>query len=78
MSNEKKPPYVKVKGIPDEYEFVRNQKCDNCGKLGTYQRETQKLVESMEGYFDILECVCTECGHEKDFLFDINDFFKGT
>ena len=77
MGDMKKPKFMKVKGVRDEYEFIRAQSCDNCGLKGTYKMQVQKLAESFDGLFDIVECACSECGDKKDFIFDVNEIFKG-
>jgi len=75
MSDKKKRKFMKVKGIADEYEFIRDQLCENCGLKGTYKMQKQTLAESYVGMFDIVECACSECGDQKDFLFDVTGMF---
>ena len=74
MSDEK---IVKVEDVAEEYEFVRTQKCENCGLVESYKVELQQLVFSRGFPCDELNCVCTDCGHKKTYVFDITKIWEG-
>ncbi|MEQ8170651.1 MAG: hypothetical protein ABRQ38_17325 [Candidatus Eremiobacterota bacterium] len=63
-----------VSGIPEEYKYVRAQKCSKCG--GTLEKKMQALLFSEEQKpYDLLTCECNHCHEEKKFYFDISSFF---
>ena len=68
---------LKVDNVSEEYTYVRNQICDKCELSGTYKVETQRLMDNRGFYCDELDCVCTECGAKKTFVFDVSELFKG-
>lgn len=61
-----------VQSVSEEYEIVRNTPCE-CG--GSFLVKMQSLHEHNSKMYDVLHCKCTQCGLQKDFIFDINSFF---
>jgi hypothetical protein len=53
--------------VESEYEIVRLTPCEVCG--GEYLQNYQEIVSKDDLMYDILTCVCANCGHEKSFEF---------
>lgn len=53
--------------VESEYEIVRLTPCEICG--GEYLQNYQEIVSKDDLMYDILTCVCSNCGHEKSFEF---------
>lgn len=53
--------------VESEYEIIRMTPCEICG--GEYLQNYQEIVSKDDLMFDILTCVCSNCGHEKSFEF---------
>ncbi|MFX1294303.1 MAG: hypothetical protein ACFFD2_05520 [Promethearchaeota archaeon] len=62
-----------VNNISDEYEIIRKTICD-CD--GNYTVKMQSLVENKTIFYNILICICQICNKEKEFILDINSFFR--
>lgn len=62
---------IKVNSIPDEYEYLSQQRC-SCG--GIYNCDAQSELGINGLYYDELEVSCAKCGRKKNFLFNINSF----
>jgi len=63
---------IKVSSIPEEYAYLARQRC-SCG--GRYDRNAQGLLRIKGLMYDQLSVSCSECGNERQFLFDINSFY---
>ena len=63
---------IKVGSVAEEYAFLSRQRC---ACRGTYQRETQTVLEMRGLHYDQLDMRCAKCGAGRTFLFDINAFF---
>ncbi len=56
-----------MKYIESEYLVINDTPCEICG--GEYLAENSN-VSIVDGIpYDICDCVCSECGHEKTFQF---------
>ena len=72
-----------MKYIESEYNIINNTPCEVCG--GEYFAD-DLAVEIIEGDpYDVCECVCSNCGHEKVFEFlapfvnkEVSSKFKNT
>lgn len=53
--------------VESEYEIVRLTPCEICG--GEYLQNYQEIVSRDDLMYDIVTCVCSNCGHEKSFEF---------
>lgn len=60
-----------MKYIESEYEIINTTPCDVCGTKGNYYANEMgfEIVNGLP--FDVLNCVCEECGHEKKFEFSV-------
>jgi hypothetical protein len=67
---------VEVKCVRDEYIFISQQPCQNCGKINAYKLRIQHLIHSENRSYDVLETECQYCRHQKCFTFDITDYFQ--
>jgi hypothetical protein len=76
MSEENNTKIIKVNEVREEYTYVQDQKCENCGTEEAYTVEMQRLVENMGVMCDELVCVCSECGKKKTFVFDVSKLFE--
>ena len=56
-----------MKYIESEYKVINLTPCEFCG--GDYITEEIELALIDDIPFDICSCVCSNCGHEKDFEF---------
>jgi hypothetical protein len=56
-----------MKYIESEYEVINRTPCEVCG--GEYFAEDLEVLMIDGEPFDICECVCCNCGHEKSFAF---------
>ncbi|MBD3350613.1 MAG: hypothetical protein GF364_03910 [Candidatus Lokiarchaeota archaeon] len=70
------PEIIKVSDVAEEYKYVYNLVCDNCGAKGEIKVKLQKLTQINGIPHDILECECTNCGKKYDFTFDVAECFK--
>ena len=64
---------VEVHSVPEEYRYIARQRC-KCG--GRYEAELQMLCEHEGRHYDIIQVRCLRCGAEKEFMFDIEDYFR--
>jgi hypothetical protein len=56
-----------MKYIASEYEVINLTPCEVCG--GEFIAE-QLQISLVDGEpFDVCECICSNCGHEKEFMF---------
>jgi hypothetical protein len=53
--------------VESEYEIIKLTPCEICG--GEYLQNYQEVVSRDDLMYDILTCVCSNCGHEKSFEF---------
>jgi hypothetical protein len=53
--------------IESEYEVINSTPCEVCG--GDYFADGLDISVIDGEPFDICECICSNCGHEKDFVF---------
>lgn len=56
-----------MKYIESEYEVINRTPCQVCG--GEYFADDLQISLIDGNPFDICECVCCSCGHEKSFMF---------
>jgi hypothetical protein len=56
-----------MKYVESEYEVINCTPCEMCG--GDYFADALELSVVNGEAFDICECVCSNCGHERDFVF---------
>jgi hypothetical protein len=56
-----------MKYIESEYKVITHTPCEVCG--GEYLAEDLEVSLIDGEAFDICECICSCCGHEKAFLF---------
>lgn len=56
-----------MKYIESEYVIINNTPCSICG--GKYIAEEIAIALIDKEPYDICECVCNDCGHEKTFKF---------
>jgi hypothetical protein len=64
---------IHVSSVNEEYEILALKRCECEGR---FQVVRQTLLSHGEGYYDLLETSCQQCGRQQDFLFDISSFFK--
>jgi hypothetical protein len=62
-----------VGSIEEEYRYLHDHPCPNCG--GRYEVQRQSLLFKEDRPFDALETHCAGCGARRAFLFDISAFF---
>lgn len=53
--------------IESEYEVINRTPCEICG--GEFFADGLEISLIDGEPFDICECVCSSCGHEKEFVF---------
>ncbi|MDP4145295.1 MAG: metal-binding protein [Bacillota bacterium] len=56
-----------MKYMESEYNIINNTPCEVCGDTYVTENFDIALIEDMT--YDICECVCPNCGHEKIFEF---------
>ena len=56
-----------MKYIESEYGIINQTPCEVCG--GEYFAEDLEIVLIDEIPFDVCECTCSNCGHERSFMF---------
>lgn len=56
-----------MKYIESEYKIINNTPCEVCG--GEYFADELEIELIDDEPYDICECVCSNCGHEKTFEF---------
>jgi hypothetical protein len=56
-----------MKFIESEYEVINRTPCEVCG--GDYFAEDLEVSVIDGEPFDICECICANCGHERAFMF---------
>lgn len=57
-----------MKYIESEYSVVNKTPCEICG--GKYQAEDLEIAFIDDVPFDVFNCTCSKCGHEKTFQFN--------
>jgi DNA-directed RNA polymerase subunit RPC12/RpoP len=67
---------VEVNCVRDEYIYISQQPCENCKSKNAYVLHIQRLVETEDRTYDLLETKCQYCGHKKYFTFDITRYFE--
>ncbi|MHA1395747.1 MAG: hypothetical protein ACTSRZ_19780 [Promethearchaeota archaeon] len=67
---------MKVSDVSEEYIYISNLKCENCGNSRSIKVNLQKLVFEYGKPYDILEAKCKICGKEYEFKFDVSECFK--
>lgn len=60
-----------MKYIESEYKIINTTPCDMCGSSGIYYAEEMGFEIQNGLPFDVLNCVCSECGYEKKFEFSV-------
>ncbi|MBU5592153.1 metal-binding protein [Clostridium sp. MSJ-4] len=56
-----------MKYIESEYEVINRTPCEVCG--GAYLAEDLDITLVDGIPFDVCDCICSHCGHEKSFMF---------
>ncbi|MCI1944907.1 metal-binding protein [Clostridium luticellarii] len=56
-----------MKYIESEYSVINDTPCEICG--GDYIAKDSDIVVINGIPYDICDCICSECGHEKTFQF---------
>lgn len=56
-----------MKYIESEYGIINSTPCEICG--GSYAAENLEIHVIDDVPYDVCECVCSKCGHEKAFSF---------
>lgn len=56
-----------MKYVESEYSIIDNTPCEICG--GNYEASEEGIGFIDNEPYDICECACRECGHEKIFQF---------
>ncbi|MDD3223747.1 MAG: metal-binding protein [Clostridium sp.] len=56
-----------MKYIESEYKVINNTPCEICG--GDYEADNLEIILINNKPFDVCECSCVKCGHEKTFEF---------
>lgn len=59
-------------GVRSEYIYIAHTKC---GDSGSYKAAGQKLLTQEHRAFDVLHAKCSDGTQERDFFFDITDFY---
>jgi hypothetical protein len=59
-------------GVKSEYEYLATLRCNGDGR---WESNEQSLIEKDGRPLDVLHCVCTRGGEQRDFTFDITQFF---
>jgi hypothetical protein len=67
---------IKVDDVAQEYRIIAEIECDGCKKKGVIKRTLQRLIFKDNVPYDELECVCTSCGKNYLFTFDVSECFK--
>jgi hypothetical protein len=76
MSRENQnPDIIELNEVSEEYQYVREQSCETCGRIGTYQVNLQELVFSDDIPCDRLHCECSACGDKKIYIFNVSKLF---
>ena len=66
---------INVDNIEEEYRFIQQISCYQCGSKGSFKLDLQSLIFEENNPYDKLDCQCQNCGAKKSFLFDISNFF---
>ncbi len=56
-----------MKYIESEYNIINSTPCEVCG--GDYEADQLEILVIDDIPFDVCECSCSHCGHEKIFEF---------
>ena len=64
---------VKVDSVDTEYRYVAEQRCGEC--RGPLKHDGQALYRHSGKSYDVLHTICSKCGQERDFTFDISSFY---
>lgn len=56
-----------MKYIESEYNIINSTPCEICG--GGYEADQLEILLIDNVPFDVCECSCSDCGHEKTFEF---------
>lgn len=56
-----------MKYVESEYKVINNTPCEVCG--GNYETEQLDVLLIDDIPFDVCQCTCSNCGHEKTFEF---------
>lgn len=56
-----------MKYIESEYLVINDTPCEICG--GEYVAESSRIDLFDDIPFDVCDCICSSCGHEKTFQF---------
>ncbi|KHD37787.1 metal-binding protein [Clostridium acetobutylicum] len=56
-----------MKYVESEYSIIKNTPCEVCG--GSYEASEEGIGFINDEPYDICECSCSECGHERVFQF---------
>lgn len=56
-----------MKYIESEYRVINNTPCEVCG--GDYEAEELEILVINDEPYDVCQCACSKCGHEKIFEF---------
>lgn len=66
---------IPVKSVDEEYEYLRRQRCPQCGGLG-YKLKQQSLLQTAAGPCDKLETECITCSATRTFFFNVTEVFE--
>jgi len=67
---------IPVNSVEEEYEYLRQQRCPQCGGLG-YKLIRQSLLDTEVGPCDMLETECITCSTIRNFFFIVIAVFEG-
>jgi hypothetical protein len=62
---------VPVSAIDQEYDYVYNSVCPECGATAFVDR-MQSLQFNDDTPYDVITAACAECGYERNFYFDVS------
>jgi len=57
-----------MKYIESEYEIINRTPCEICG--GDFLADSLQIAIIDGVPYDLCNCICSNCGYEKDFLFN--------
>jgi hypothetical protein len=66
---------IVVGSIEEEYQYIHQISCDQCGSKGSFKLVLQSLIFEENKPYDKMDCKCQNCEKEKSFIFDISNFF---
>jgi hypothetical protein len=66
---------ISVNSVEEEYKYLRQQRCPQCGGLG-YKLIRQSLLDTEVGPCDRLETECVTCSGTQNFFFNVTAVFE--